>query len=81
MTSKFRKIKGWQDTDLVIIDCALPRIRKLQKETKFYPDGFQNIQEWKQCLTDIVLELERYKEYRQSICLTKFFMWFNHLCL
>lgn len=71
---------GWQDADLTIINFALPRIKKLKLETTTYPNDFKNIDEWKFCLTCIILELKSYLEDRSSN-LSTFKKWFNHLWL
>lgn len=73
--------KGWKDADLAIVNYALPKITKLRDETTTYPDPFQNVQEWKECLNIVVDELESYNEDRNSTKLITFFKWFNHLWL
>lgn len=76
---ELENISGWHDSDLAIVDFALPRIKILRAETISYPDDFENVDEWKQELDNLIFELERYKADRQSTNLSAFFRWFKYL--
>ena len=75
---ELENINGWHDSDLAIVAFALPRIRILRAETITYPNDFENVNEWKQELDNIIFELECYKIERGRN-LSTFFKWFNHL--
>lgn len=63
---KWQKLtRGYSDEELWNLDCTickwvLPRLKSFKKQTKGYPHGFNNIEEWKEVIQKMIDAFEIY---------------------